>query len=536
MRRLSIVLLIMTAVVAALPPSATNADPLFQPPSSPSFSDVGTGHAFYTQVEWLTARNITNGYVDGTFRPTNVVTRQEAAAWLHHFAAYLGDPSTQSPPPSTASFSDVPTSHAFFAEIEWMVAQGITVGFPDGTFRPTDTVTRAALAAYLYRYAGSPAFTPPGTATFSDVPTGHTFYTEIEWLKAEGITNAVGTFSPNGSLVRQAGAAFLYSFSVYFSPTLQAARDCLARSTVIDVNGLQTTQYSGPTLATNSTTDARDANWLVPDNGSNNHHNYPVFVQGADGSNLCFVGGSISQVHDHLTDSWHTWKEGTGMLAQKPDFTVVGTTLFDVGDGFRFSGSASDWTIRGARVGQAHDDCIENDTFHEGLIDDSYFESCYVFLSAAVGKKNTNDATGKFITITNSLVRLTPMTFDDEGNSPGMGPLWKMGNGVWYGGPDRRGRSPDLAVHNTIFRIDARPTQGGKLGIPSYDSDQNGTLDTSYLSSSNCSNNIIVLAGTATLTQVEEDSYDAAGCFTILTGQAGLDAWNARVAAWELTH
>jgi hypothetical protein len=36
MWRLAIILLLMTAVVAALPPSAPNAEPLFGPPARPS--------------------------------------------------------------------------------------------------------------------------------------------------------------------------------------------------------------------------------------------------------------------------------------------------------------------------------------------------------------------------------------------------------------------------------------------------------------------------------------------------------------------
>jgi hypothetical protein len=49
------------------------------------------------------------------------------------------------------TFSDVPPSHPFSDEIEWLADSGITTGYPDGTFRPGAPVTRQAMAAYLER-------------------------------------------------------------------------------------------------------------------------------------------------------------------------------------------------------------------------------------------------------------------------------------------------------------------------------------------------------------------------------------------------
>lgn len=50
-----------------------------------------------------------------------------------------------------ASFSDVPVSHPFYDEIEWMADTGITQGYPDGTFRPNDAVTRGQMSAFMQR-------------------------------------------------------------------------------------------------------------------------------------------------------------------------------------------------------------------------------------------------------------------------------------------------------------------------------------------------------------------------------------------------
>jgi hypothetical protein len=59
-----------------------------------------------------------------------------------------------SPAPGVATFPDVAPGFWAFQEIEALAASGITTGFPDGTFRPTATVTRAQMATFLARALG----------------------------------------------------------------------------------------------------------------------------------------------------------------------------------------------------------------------------------------------------------------------------------------------------------------------------------------------------------------------------------------------
>jgi hypothetical protein len=64
------------------------------------------------------------------------------------------DPVPEPTPEPVQRFTDVPRSHPFYADIEWMARRGITSGFPDGTFRPDETVNRGTLAAFLHRALG----------------------------------------------------------------------------------------------------------------------------------------------------------------------------------------------------------------------------------------------------------------------------------------------------------------------------------------------------------------------------------------------
>jgi len=59
-----------------------------------------------------------------------------------------------SPAPPTQTFPDVAPGYWAFQEIEALAASGITTGFPDGTYRPTDPVTRAQMATFLARALG----------------------------------------------------------------------------------------------------------------------------------------------------------------------------------------------------------------------------------------------------------------------------------------------------------------------------------------------------------------------------------------------
>jgi hypothetical protein len=175
------------------------------PRCTPTISDVSDVHPFCTEIRWMVESQISVGYPDGTFRPSETVTRQGLAAFLYRLAG--------SPPvtPNPNRFSDVPPTHPFATEIEWMAASGIAGGYADGTFRPGETVVRQAASAFLYRFAGSPPVTP-NPNRFSDVPPTHPFATEIEWMAANGIASGYtdGRFGPADSVTRQASAAFLY--------------------------------------------------------------------------------------------------------------------------------------------------------------------------------------------------------------------------------------------------------------------------------------------------------------------------------------
>ncbi|MHA7170244.1 S-layer homology domain-containing protein [Arthrobacter bambusae] len=191
-------------------------------PQTPVFGDVPAGAQFHDEITWLAASGISKGWTEAdgstTFRPLRPVNRDAMAAFMYRLA---GSPNFTAP--AVSPFADVPVSSQFYKEITWLASKGISTGWTEAkgtkTYRPLQPVNRDAMAAFMYRYAGQPAFTPSGTALFADVPVGAQFYKEISWLAARGISTgwmeAGGskTYRPLLAVNRDAMAAFMFRYS-----------------------------------------------------------------------------------------------------------------------------------------------------------------------------------------------------------------------------------------------------------------------------------------------------------------------------------
>jgi hypothetical protein len=188
-------------------PEEPPAPPGPEEPPTQRFSDVSTRHPFHRHIEWFAESGITTGYPDGTFRPDRTVPRDAMAAFL-----FRDSGTTSYTAPSTPPFSDVSTRHPFYREVSWLTDRGITEGYRDGTYGASLDVSRGAMAAFLFRYQGDPQYIAPQRSPFTDVATHHRFYREIAWMAERGLTTGYrdGTFRPNDGVSRAAMAAFFY--------------------------------------------------------------------------------------------------------------------------------------------------------------------------------------------------------------------------------------------------------------------------------------------------------------------------------------
>lgn len=174
-----------------------------------TFKDVPPSNQFYADINWLAEVGITSGFADGTFRPLQTVDRQTMSAFLYR----LMNPGKPDPVCTKAPFKDVPVSHPFCGPITWMADQEISIGFTDGNFRPGAVVSREIGALFLARAAhATPRFCVTGP--FVDVPANYPYCSTIGWVAEKHIVQgwADGTFRPTELITRQAMAAFFHRF------------------------------------------------------------------------------------------------------------------------------------------------------------------------------------------------------------------------------------------------------------------------------------------------------------------------------------
>lgn len=135
------------------------------------------------------------GYSDGTVRPEGKITRAEVAAIFARLTENSA-PANYSP-----KFPDVLAYDWFCDSVMKLSKKDIIKGYPDGTFKPNKSITRAEFAVIASKYIKDPK---AADETFSDVPMNHWAKDAIVKVKAEGLISGYpdGTFKPDAPITR----------------------------------------------------------------------------------------------------------------------------------------------------------------------------------------------------------------------------------------------------------------------------------------------------------------------------------------------
>lgn len=112
-----------------------------------------------------------------------------------------------------SAFSDVPAGSWYGEAVTYLREQGLMYGTTDTTFSPNSSMTRAMLAAVLYRAAGSPAVT--GSSGFTDLRPGAYYVNGISWAAQRQIVAGFGNgrFGPEERVTREQTAAILWRYA-----------------------------------------------------------------------------------------------------------------------------------------------------------------------------------------------------------------------------------------------------------------------------------------------------------------------------------
>lgn len=180
--------------------------------TSPYVKDMKNSYWFSRNIMYLHREQIMSGYSSGNMMPDENINRLEAVILLvRALGLELEDPK--------GYFKDVPASKFGTDYIVTAVKSGILSGFSDGTFRPTQTVTRAEMSMMIARAFQLKEGTESVPA-FKDVNENISGYADIRKVVSNGIAQGFegNIFKPYEKMNRATYAVFL---SRAYNPNLK---------------------------------------------------------------------------------------------------------------------------------------------------------------------------------------------------------------------------------------------------------------------------------------------------------------------------
>lgn len=173
--------------------------PTAQTTSAAGFSDVS---GFKEEIDFLTGAGVINGFTDGTYRPSSPILRVQAVLMIMRD---LGMPEGAIKNPG---FADIKSGDRGYEEVARAVELGIISGKDSTRFDPNGQLTRAEMAKILANAYELGGMYPKG---FSDVSTRSWAYPFISSLAANNVTVGYtdGTFKPTLTIDRAQFAAFM---------------------------------------------------------------------------------------------------------------------------------------------------------------------------------------------------------------------------------------------------------------------------------------------------------------------------------------
>ncbi|MBQ6530893.1 MAG: S-layer homology domain-containing protein, partial [Clostridia bacterium] len=112
------------------------------------FDDVPTDAWFYHNVAVASQLGIVSGFGDGTFRPNDLITREQMALMTQKAAVVMGKSLVGA---DVGTFTDDADIADWSRDAVYTLANaGIINGMGDGTFAPQANATRAQAAVIIY--------------------------------------------------------------------------------------------------------------------------------------------------------------------------------------------------------------------------------------------------------------------------------------------------------------------------------------------------------------------------------------------------
>ncbi|RPK26296.1 hypothetical protein EDO6_04851 [Paenibacillus xylanexedens] len=146
--------------------------------NSVSYKDVSATHWATSEIQKAQSAGIMNGMSNTQFAPEGSITRAQMATIAYRWMQQQASATTVNG--TAVSFTDVSADLWAADAIAYVQSAGLMVGYNNGTFKPDSKLTRAEAVKVLNLLFNRTPLTGEVTPTFSDVPTSHWAYAEIE--------------------------------------------------------------------------------------------------------------------------------------------------------------------------------------------------------------------------------------------------------------------------------------------------------------------------------------------------------------------
>ena len=279
-------------------------------------NDIG-GHWAAAEIERAISSGYVKGYPDGTFRPDTGVTRAEFVVMLDSAFQMPAGQNENTP-------GDVSDQDWFAQDVKSALAAGFVSGYPDGTFRPQDEVSRqdgACMLAKLLNLDGA------GDPSFSDADEiGGWAKASVSGLVAAGIMAGYpdGSFRPQEVITRAEAVVMINKALASQSPTPVTDQ--------LQVTGDAVNVRSGPSTSAQIIGQANSGDILQAE-AENDDDWYQIDYQGGSG----WVAGWYVQVYQpsQVTNSPQasnsTVSDSTGNAPAEPDGANLASPDMQVG-------------------------------------------------------------------------------------------------------------------------------------------------------------------------------------------------------------
>lgn len=196
-----------------MPASRVTVEASFAPVPLP-FEDVAPGAWYEEAVRYAYFHNIMEGMSETEFAPATALTRAMAVQILYNLEGQpdLSDENLGYP------YEDVDAQAWYGDAVYWARITGVATGYGDGTFQPTDSITRQEFAQMLYNYAKYKGYDLTAAGDLSTFPDANSIADWAEaamsWANGNELINGHddGTIDAAGIGTRAQAASILMQF------------------------------------------------------------------------------------------------------------------------------------------------------------------------------------------------------------------------------------------------------------------------------------------------------------------------------------